>query len=191
MLIDDSPDGYSTDLSPYSQGRGLLDPNGHPRVVDRVPHVMRPTPAVPVDLPEHPTPPLSSCPRRPERQCQPDLAHAPRDLHEALGLLLSLIQTSEFIANHELEPTVDQARALLLTVNNQTGVWLGKHARGRDSIYSLFVDRGSNTVWLCPHSQGNLSRAVGHIRSILNHRPFPCLGRSGGCASKRCAKPGM
>jgi hypothetical protein len=188
MFIDDSSRGYRTDLLQYLQNRDL--PNVPPQVVDQAPCLAEPTPPARVDQPDHVIPPTSSSRSRPTR-CQPNLAHAPQHLRQALKLLLSLVQDPESFGKHGMEPTVDQARAQLLKVKTQTGVSLEKDARGRDSIYSLFADRGSNKVWLCEHTQGSPSRAIGHIRSILNHRPFPCLGRSGGCVSRRCAKPGM
>jgi len=146
----------------------------------------RPAKRLPATVPNPFYRPLEALPHR----CAgyKDFSYAPEDLRAALSELLNIVMKSAFVSQDTLEPTIgsDVGEAILVEVYDKTGVWLGDKVREGESIYFLFIDQTFNRSWICGHFKRTSGRALGHIRSTLNHKPFPCLG-SHGCHSKKCS----
>ena len=114
--------------------------------------------------------------------------HAPEHLTQALDILLTLIKNSDPIRRNQREPDIEheQAAWMLSIVKKQTNICLRGYAKNGQSIYCLFVNLANKTCFLCGTKLGSFTRAVDHVRGDLNHRPFLCSGRAGGCTSRHC-----
>ena len=89
-------------------------------------------------------------------------------------IVLENIMRSSFFHDNEMEPE-DQGH------NDPITMGYGKEGQ---SIYCVFVQEEKKGEWNCLFRVGGgcattfkrLERAIEHIRSHLNHRPYPCTG---------------
>jgi hypothetical protein len=102
----------------------------------------------------------------------------------ALAKLCDVIIKSEFIRNHRLEPTIGskEGRELLKQIEDMPGHPPMASQDPDDSIYVLFVSDPSNKCLICGKTKNSPSM-LGCVRRHLDHRPFRCAGKSGGCKS--------
>jgi hypothetical protein len=109
--------------------------------------------------------------------------------NEALAKLLPLIVGSSFISAHQLEPTIDseEGQALLSEIVYFTDCPPRALQISNLSIFTLMVDFSSRKCLICGSSKTSIDRAVGCIRSHLDHRPFVC-GGGGSICCVRCGK---
>jgi hypothetical protein len=96
----------------------------------------------------------------------------------ALRGLLDCILHSTFLANQEVEPTLtDEYGIYVLSqlVNLPQCPPIDFNVPKR-SLFTLFVDRPHYRCLMCHTHKSSLSRALGCVRSHLEHRPFRCMG---------------
>jgi len=114
-------------------------------------------------------------------------AFGPRSIfpNEALARLLSLTSLSPFVLNHRLEPTVDseEGQALIQNIRYLPDCPTTALQWSTLSIFTLFVNFQHRRCLLCGSKKTSLERAVGCVRSHLDHRPFICGIHSVRCAS--------
>lgn len=101
------------------------------------------------------------------RSCHPD---------EHLRALLDRILESEFLQNHQQEPTSDslEGYTFLSDIPMHAGVPDG-------SIYLAFIEQSANRCLMCGNVKDCISRALGCVRRHLDHRPYHCPGSLGDC----------
>jgi hypothetical protein len=127
------------------------------------------------------------------RSCRKrEFSRAPGYLRNPLAYLLNIVEQALPVWQGGLEPTIGSELAdnILIEVCDKTGVWLGNIVNKGESLYFLFIDKARRVSFICGHSSRTSDRALGHIRSMLGHRPFECLGISHGCSSKKCNSSG-
>jgi hypothetical protein len=100
--------------------------------------------------------------------------------------LLDLITQASFLKTHQNEPSIDSAdgQALLMNMWDLSDCPPMAFQKSSLSIFALLVDVDSRTCLICGSSKTSLDRAIGCVRSHLDHRPFVCGGASVGCS--RC-----
>lgn len=158
-------------------------------VGDDPPHWMLPPPAIPL-------PPVEENPDEEDAYSRPSgrncATRKKRDV-DVLGrsfqndpirrLALDKVLASDFVKDNQMEP-------IYTGVDENYTMGLGSHGK---SIYSIFVEEFEKGKWRClfgdeanpccrPKYFRRIERAVEHVRSHINHRPFICYDdcRSGG-----------
>jgi len=144
------------------------------------------TPMVPTQ--SHYPPVDSSTSETPNRQELLARAFRPSSIFpsEACARLFGLITQSHFIKAHQLEPSIDssEGQALLKNVWNLSDCPPMASQKSNLSIFALLVDLNARRCLICGSTKISLDRAIGCVRSHLDHRPFVCGGEPAGCA--RC-----
>ena len=107
--------------------------------------------------------------------------------NNALAKLLSLLAGSLFVSTHQPEPTIDSAdgQALLSQIACIPDCPSTASQKTHISIYVLLLDIPKRKCLLCGSSKSSLDRAIGCVRSHLNHRPFVCGVQSACCTPCR------
>ena len=105
--------------------------------------------------------------------------------NDALAALCRLIKGSNFILNHQLEPTISSAdgQALISMISHLPGCPPMARDRSDQSIFTLLVDCQARRCLICRSTKTSKERAVCCIRSHFRHRPFVCRGEVAGCLS--------
>lgn len=108
---------------------------------------------------------------------------------EVVTRLRDLMLNSEFVQSGQLEPTIgsEEGGLFLKQIENELGHPPAVTHNNTLSIFTLLCC-GFRCL-LCGDTKRSTQRAVGCIRSHLNHRPFVCKGRSDKCIA--CAKTSM
>jgi hypothetical protein len=102
---------------------------------------------------------------------------------EARARLLDLIIQASFIKAHQLEPSIDSSEGQVLLKN----VWdlpdcpPMAFQKSNLSIFALLIDLNVRRCLICGSAKSSLDRAIGCVRSHLDHRPFVCGGEPAGC----------
>jgi hypothetical protein len=105
-------------------------------------------------------------------------------------IVLEAVLSSSFVAENTLEPLstgtgAGDALVMGMGVGEDMGMGLG--APGK-SVYAVFLEQVEKSEWRCLFGDRDhpcpsqavtfrrLERALDHVRSHLNHRPFGCKG---------------
>ena len=100
-----------------------------------------------------------------------------------LRSLLDRVIEAPFIRDHQLEPTQDSIEGWLIMDDDliDHGSSSTHSPAPCGSIYRLFISGSEHMCLFCGSKRGGLSRALGCVRRHLDHRPFRCQGKLGGC----------
>lgn len=91
--------------------------------------------------------------------------------------LLYLILRSSFYRQQKLEPTVDSPEGTTILGPLLSFI---ENCENR-SIYVAFLDIKEKLCLICGNKKNELGRAIGCVRSHIEHQPFPCLGEAMRC----------
>jgi hypothetical protein len=118
-----------------------------------------------------------------ERAFQPGSKYS----NEARAQLLGLIRGSGFLLMNNLEPSIDsdEGQELVRKVAYLSGYPSIPSQLSSSSIFTLLVEFRERRCLMCGYVRTTLERAIGCVRSHLDHRPFACGGLSSGCLTCR------